>query len=191
MFPLLLKSLERLRASVEGVTAVEFAFVAPTLLLLMMGIMEVSLILYTQSIMEGAAYDASRRGKTGYTEANMTREQTILETLHQRTSALLDTNLITITSTAYNQFDQIGQPEPFTDSNGNGQRDAGENYTDVNGNGHYDTDMGAAGAGIASQIVVYTITYPWPIFTPLIGHFIGENGSINLSARAVIQNEPF
>ncbi|MBW7837723.1 MAG: hypothetical protein H3C28_13935 [Sphingomonadales bacterium] len=96
-----------------------------------------------------------------------------------------------MTSQTYQQFDQIGDPEPFIDANGNGERDEGENYTDVNGNGSYDTDMGASGLGNAGEVVVYTVSYPWRIITPLISQFFGANGVLNLSARTVVQNEPY
>lgn len=179
------------RLNSRGSTAVEFALIAPVLLMMMMGITEVSLIMYAQSIMEGATFSASRLGKTGYVAQGVSREATILDALQHRADALFDMSHVAITTTTYNQFDQIGQPEPFVDANGNSVRDADENYTDVNGNGQYDTDMGVAGMGNASQIVVYTVNYPWPIFTPLIGEFIGTDGAITLSARAVVQNEPF
>ncbi len=175
----------------NGVTAIEFALIAPILLLLIMAITEISMIMYAQSIMESAAFSASRTGKTGYIASNFSREQTILNELNHRASSLLDSSKITINTTTYGQFSEIGQPEPFVDVNGNGKRDAGENYTDVNGNGQYDNDMGISGAGGGSQVVVYTINYPWPVFTPLIGALIGVQDHINISARAVVQNEPF
>lgn len=170
---------------------IEFAMVAPVLFLFMMGIIEISLILYAQSVMEGAAFNASRTGKTGYIADSVTREETITGMLHQRAHSLMDVSKISIDSVVYNQFDQIGQAEPFTDVNGNGVRDMGENYTDVNGNGQYDEDMGLAGLGSASQIVVYTVNYPWRIYTPMIDQFLGDDGVYVISSRAVVQNEPY
>ncbi|MDG1286371.1 MAG: TadE/TadG family type IV pilus assembly protein [Rickettsiales bacterium] len=175
----------------RGVTAIEFAFVAPALLLLVTAILEVSLILFALSTLEGAAFMASRTGKTGYIATESTREETIRTILDQKMEALFDTQKITIQSLTYNQFDQIGEVEPFVDVNNNGVRDENENYTDVNGNGQYDLDMGMAGVGNTSQIVVYTINYPWPVTTPMMNQWIGENGIINLTARAITQNEPF
>ena len=175
----------------KGVTTIEFAFVAPALFLLVAAIMEVSLIFFALSTMEGAAYMASRAGKTGYIATESTREETILGILDQRMGALFDTEKITVETLTYNQFDQIGEGEPFIDVNGNSIREESENYTDVNGNGQYDLDMGIAGMGNASQIVVYVINYPWPIATPIMGQWFGEDGIINLTARAVTQNEPF
>lgn len=175
----------------DGVTAVEFALISPVLVLLVMGILEISLMLFAQTVMEGAAYTASRVGKTGYISTNATREETIIEMLNQRMRPLFNPANISFDTLTYNQFDQIGQAEPFVDVNGNGIRDDDENYSDVNGNGQYDDDMGASGVGSTSQIVVYVIEYAWPVTTPIMREWIGEDGTLNLSSRTIIQNEPF
>lgn len=183
--------LTKLRKSEEGVTAVEFALVAPMLLLIMMGIIETGLIMFTQNVMEGATFSASRLGKTGYTESGETREDLIIQQLTRRAGTLINASEIEINAVTYAQFDQIGDPEPFIDANHNGTRDSGENYTDSNGNGHYDEDMGIEGLGNAGEVVVYTVSYPWHIYTPMMSRFFGSDGTIDLTARTVVQNEPY
>jgi Flp pilus assembly pilin Flp len=185
------QSLTVLKQDERGVTAVEFALVGPILFFLMMAITEISLIIFAQSTMEGAAFTASRIGKTGYAETATTREETIRAALEKKMSNLFDPDRIVLETLSYNQFNQIGEPEPFVDVNGNGQRDENENYTDVNGNAQYDSDIGAAGVGRSSQIVIYDIHYDWPVLTPLMQPFIGENGILRLTTRAITQNEPF
>ncbi len=175
----------------EGVTAVEFALIAPVLLTMIMGIIETSLVMFAQNILEYSTFAASRLGKTGFSEDSAGREATILALLEDRAGTVLDTDRIAITTKSYARFDFVGDPEPFVDANSNGVRDAGENYTDVNGNGQYDTDMGSEGVGDAGEIVVYTVSYPWHITTPVIQNFLGTDGTLTLSARAVVQNEPF
>lgn len=175
----------------EGVAAVEFALIAPVALLLIMGIIETSLVMFAQNVLESATFAAARTGKTGFVETDATREATIRSVLEDRGGVVFDTSLIDITSLTYARFDQIGDPEPYIDANNNQMRDDGENFTDVNGNGLYDTDMGADGVGNAGEIVVYTVSYPWNIFTPMVQDFLAEDGVITLSSRMVIQNEPF
>lgn len=174
-----------------GATAVEFALIAPAMLWLVMGIIEVSLVLFAQTVLESAAFNASRTGRTGYVITDSTREQTIRAVLEKRASHLMDAQKLTVESSVYARFDQIGQPEPFTDANGNGIRDEGENFTDINGNGQYDEDMGVAGLGSAGEIVVYTLHYPWPITTPMIANLLGTGNHFDLTARAIVQNEPY
>mgnify|MGYP000330102841 CR=1 FL=1 len=52
-------------------------------------------------------------------------------------------------------------------------------------------DRGVSGQGAASNIVVYTSTYSWELFTPMISYVLGTNGKVILSARAVVKNEPY
>lgn len=187
----MLKKIRTLYRNEHGATAVEFALISPLLMFLMMAIVETSLVMFVQNVLENATFMAARLGKTGFSEDVGSREDAILTILNDRAGTVLDTSRVNITTRTYTRFDQVGDPEPFVDANNNGVRDTGENYTDVNGNGRYDTDMGAEGLGNAGEIVVYTVSYPWDIFTPMIQEFIGTDGVINLSARAVIQNEPF
>lgn len=186
-----LKFLRRFYRDRDGVTAIEFALIAPVLSFMIMGMVELSLIMFAQSVMDSAVLTASRLGKTGYEEGSgVTREETIMNALNARAGALLNVANVSISQLSYAQFDQIGDPEPFTDTNGNGIRDEGENYTDVNTNGQYDDDMGAESAGGAGEVVVYTVTYPWPIFTPLLSGFF-SGGGVTLTSRTVVLNEPY
>ena len=169
----------------------EFAFIAPVLLLMIMAIIEFSLIMLASSVMESATTVSARLGSTGYTTSGTSRSQTILNSIKAKAGTFIDTQKLTIQSKYYTQYSQINDPEPFTDSNHNGVRDSGEAFTDVNGNGQWDADMGLAGYGGAGDIVVYTVTYPWRILTPIVGRFIGKNGIYTITTHAVTKNEPF
>lgn len=173
----------------SGSTLIEFALIAPPLILLMFGAIEISQVMAVSNILESATNISSRLAKTGYTEEGVSREDLIRQEIEYRGAGLIDMTKIDIDSLVYDQFDQIGQPEPWNDANGDGVVDAGE-FTDINGNGQYDTDMGVAGVGAGDDVVVYTITYPWVIATPIISAFFGD-GTVEISAHAVVKNEPF
>lgn len=185
------RTLSSLIRRVDGVSAIEFALIAPTLLLLLFGIIEFSLIMMVQSVMEGATAAASRLGKTGYSANGLTREQTILQAITTRAGSLIAPASLTIQSKFYKQFDQINDPEPYTDSNHNGYYDAGEPFTDINGNAVWDADMGTSGYGSAGDVVVYTVSYPWIILTPVMGDIIGTHGVFTITTHAVVKNEPY
>jgi Flp pilus assembly protein TadG len=173
----------------SGVTTLEFASLVPVLLLLIMGIVEFSLIMFTMSAMESATNLTSRLGKTGYTEPNGSRSEQIIADIKERTADLLDPEKITISPMVYSTLTNVNQPEPYTDSNGNNAYNAGESYTDVNGNGEWDEDMGEAGLGEANDIVVYTVSYPWHVVTPIVSRLIGDPFTIQV--RTVVKNEPY
>lgn len=175
----------------EGVTAIEFAILAPVLFLLLFGIVEFAVIMLVTNIMENATSISSRLGKTGYVEATLSREETIRQSVINRAGNLIDPLNLTITSKYYEQFDQIGDAEPWNDVNHNGIAEVGE-YTDINGNGQYDADMGLAGYGNAEDIVVYTVRYPWHVLTPIMRELIGDaQGEFPITAHAVVKNEPY
>lgn len=188
-----LRGIRRFATNESGVTAIEFAILSPVLMLLIFGILEFSAIMLVNNIMESATAITSRLGKTGYADStdNLSRSDTILNSVKARTQGLVDPAHLSITAKSYAQFNEI-DPEPYIDANGNGQYDQGESYTDINGNGHYDADMGTAGYGGAGDIVVYTVSYPWPVMTPLLRTIIGDaNGDYIITARAVVKNEPY
>lgn len=181
----------RLWRARDGVTAIEFAVIAPVLLLLMFGIMEFAMIMLMTNVMESATAISSRTGKTGGNTDGLTRDQTILAAVQAKTYGLVDMNQLSISSKSYSQFDQINDPEPWTDDNHNGIAEVSE-YEDINMNGIWDSDMGRPGYGGADDIVVYTISYPWPIATPMLREFLGDaNGNYVITAHSVVKNEPY
>ena len=175
----------------RGATAVEFALIAPFYFLLIIGIMETSLVMFAQHVLECAASNAARTGKTGYIGTNVSQAQTIATTVSDLAGYIMDSSKISITAEAYKSMGAIGTGEPFVDANANGKWDVGENYTDTNGNGHYDSDIGVSGYGGSGDIVVYTISYPWPIMTPIMQPLLGKDGILTLQSRVVVKNEPY
>jgi hypothetical protein len=179
-----------LRSCERGVTAVEFALIAPVLLLLLCGIIEFSMITFVSTTLESATSITSRLGKTGYAAAGKTRQEHIMDTINHQTAGLLDPAKITITTRVYSDFSKVGQPEPcISPVNPPCSGTAGVHYVDANGNGQWDSDMGAAGLGNGGDVVVYTVNYPWPVLTPMAGAVIGN--TYNITARTVVRNEPF
>lgn len=181
----------RFLANEEGVTAIEFAIIAPTVMLLVFGIIEFAMIMMVYNVMEGATAISSRLGKTGYVDTGLTREQTILDAITQRAGSLINPAQLTLTSKFYRQYDQINDPEPFIDANSNGSYNSGEAFTDINGNGSWDADMGTSGYGSSGDVVVYTVTYPWSVATPIMRELIGTNGTYAIATHAVVKNEPY
>jgi Flp pilus assembly protein TadG len=148
----------------RGVTAVEFALLAPTFFLMLMGTVESCLMMGAQQLMENAAYNTSRLAKTGYTTSGQTQAQTVCQVMNtelQSYGALIDTANVTVTQSAYNNFA--------------GSAAGG----------------GVAGYGTQQQVVVYTVTYPWKLFTPMLSALIGTKGIVNLNSTIVVRNEPY
>jgi Flp pilus assembly protein TadG len=172
-----------------GKAAIEFAFIAPVFLAMIGAIMEFSGIMFIQALLEGSAREASRYGITGFTTPGVSREDQIMAIIADNTLGLIDLDELQMTTLVYENFGDVGQPEPFTDANDNDTYDAGEAFNDVNGNGAWDEDMGAAGLGGPGDVVVYRMSYDWDMMIPMFVPFFGE--SISLQANIAVRNEPF
>ena len=178
----------RLRTACSGASALEFGILAAPLTVLLVGFFELAIVAFISAALEGAALQASRFGTTGSDPAGASRAERVRNVIEARTLGILDPQELNIETLVYDEFANIGEPEPYTDANGNGQYDDGEAYTDVNGNGQWDNDMGAAGLGGPDAIVVYHVTYVWPPITPLMQPLLGR---IELSTTVPVRNEPF
>tara|TARA_R110000868_G_scaffold266660_1_gene525980 strand:+ start:19981 stop:20679 length:699 start_codon:yes stop_codon:yes gene_type:complete len=182
----------RLRQCRRGVTAIEFAVVAPAVFLTVAGVIELALVMFVSTLSEGGLREASRFSITGFIPPGMTREERILQILGEHTIGLVDMDEATVEYKVYPSFDDIGKPEPFTDNApANGSYDAGEAFQDINGNGQWDSDMGAAGLGGPGDIVLYTIEFDWELMTPLVSPFVGTNGKLTMKSSVAVKNEPF
>jgi TadE-like protein len=173
----------------SGQAMVEFAFVAPIFLGLVLAILEFSGIMFVQTLLEGGAREASRYGITGLQPDGVSRDDMILQIVGENSFGIIDMDDLEMETLVYDSFSAVGQPEPFTDQNGNDAYDSGEPFTDVNGNGSWDDDMGAAGLGGPGDVVVYRLSYDWAIMIPLFEPFFGDH--ITLRANIAVRNEPF
>ncbi len=175
----------------DGTTAVEFALIAPVLFFLTFAIIESGLAFAADIVLKNATADAARTGRTGFVPTGSSQDAAVKQTIRSQAGIFMDVDKLVITSLAYKGFGDLKKPEPFVDKNGNGRRDDGENFTDVNGNGKWDSDQGANGYGGTAQVVRYTVTYPWTFKTPGLREIVGNNGTVELQATAVVQNEPY
>jgi hypothetical protein len=179
----------RLRRACEGVAALEFALVFPAVLILVMGVIEVSMILFVSALMEGGLRDAARFGITGNIPTGKTREEAIIDIVNDRLMGFAHVTSGDVKMRVYKCLSEIGQPEPLTnDVNHNGKYDPGDSYTDINGNGQWDADMAASGAGGSGDVVVYQLSVNWHLLTPFLAPFFGEE--VPLGASIAVRNEP-
>ncbi len=184
------RRLRGLRCDDRGATAIEFSVVAMPVVFLMVGIIEFCLSMTVANSLEAATNMSSRLGKTGYVdeELALTQEQTLMAEVERRVGPLIDMNKLEITSESYNDFDSLTNPDILDDKNGDGDFDDPNEWTDVDHDGYQD---GAPGLGETGAIVVYRVTYPWKLMTPLLNHIVGDNGVLKLSAYSVVKNEPY
>jgi Flp pilus assembly protein TadG len=183
--------LARLVRGRRGVTAVEFALIAPVCVTLLCVFIDLSMVMFITNVMEGGLREASRYAITGSLEPGVTREDKIKQIVYDHSYNLIAQADIAVTYKVYGNFQSIGQPEPYTDTNSNGQHDAGEPFTDINNNGVWDSDQGKVGPGGPGDIVAYTVSYKWVLWTPLAAEIWGNGGAVTLTATVAVRNEPY
>lgn len=169
-----------------GVTAVEFAVVAPVMLLIICGLLNLSFQAYLQAILDGAVNDAARRSTL---EGNA-GDQTAVD-------ARVRQQLRTLLSSAAPQFERrnfvnvaaMSTPERHEENGTQAGRQNDECFFDVNGNGQYDTDMGRGGQGGANDFVQYKVTLAYPNFLPI--RLFGMSDRTTLTGTSVLRNQPY
>lgn len=182
------EALRALRRDQSGGAMVEAALGLPILLTAMVGVFEIANFYFVSASVENAVLHASRFGITGGAEDGVTREDQVREIIEEQTFGMVDMDTVEIETLVYQQFGDIGEPEPFTDDNDNDIYDEGEDYSDVNGNGQWDDDMAIAGLGGAGDIVLYRVNYE---ANSLTGFMDWAHRVLNIQATVAVRNEPF
>jgi len=153
----------------RGVAAIEFAIVVPALLWLLMGIIEFGIIFHLQSLSTYAANEAARRGKTGYDYG-------------------YDADVVTGDAARKVAIESAVRERLKPWMGGSTLNIDSQSYGTFN-------DLGAngvAGQGNGGELVLYTITYNRPMFTPLFSNILGDgDGRITIQSRVLVKNEDF
>lgn len=176
----------------RGATIVEFGFVAPVLILFLIGAFDVAHSLYLQAVLQGVVQKTARDSalESGGTD----EQQTALDNrVRQQVYALVNSANVTFTRRFYRSFDAAAaaQAESWTDTNKNGTCDAGEPYTDTNNNGTWDPDGADSGQGGAKDKTVYTVTVSYPRMLPLNRFIPSLSADQVFTAKTVLQNQPY
>ncbi len=168
-----------------GVTALEFALVAPVFLLLLMGTLNAGQMAYGAAALNGAVQTVARASTLqGAKAADLDTE------VEKAIQAILPGVEVTSQRKSYFDFADIDRPEKFTDTNGDGECNNGEAFDDLNGNGTWDADSTRTGNDGANDVVVttYTAVYDPTFAVPLISD---KDSKITLTATSIKKNQPF
>lgn len=181
------RSLATIGRAQDGVAAVEFAMLAPAMILLLSGTIEAAHFLMVQTTLEGAVSQAARENSVALTLDEDTRDAA----MRARIGAIMhyypvaDGEELEIETQVYQTFGG----EAFEDLNGNGQYDEGEIFVDRNKNGLRDEATSTGGRmGDVGDVVSYSVTYPVDPFFPFLRQVFGA--PLRLSSSTVARNEP-
>lgn len=188
------RRLRHLLCDRAGVTIVEFAIVAPVMLVLLGALLELGYVAFARSTLESAILDASRDARVAECpgQAAALIEQELVRRMSVIASHEGKPPVLTVRSYG-NDFGNVGTPEPFTDLDFNGSFDPGEAFVDVNGNGEWDADMGKTGDfGSFGEVVQFDARFDVASLFPFVAARINDNvGFYPIAAETVVRNEPF
>lgn len=177
----------RLLRDRQGATLLEFAFVAPVLISMIMAMLDLGHTLYVKSVLNGAVQKA---GRDSSLQTEATNANAIDQVVKNAVATVAPGVTFVITRKRYQDFSNIGSPEPFVDTNKNGTRDRGECFQDINGNGVWDTDSSQASQGSASDAAVYTVKISYTHLLPVASLF-GASNVQTMSSSTFIRNQPY
>jgi len=177
---------KRLRRDDSAVTILEFAMIAPVMLLLLLGLFDLGYRSYASSVLQGALHDAARMATVG----GYSMDQ-IDARVKTRLSNFATRSTVTTAAASYYEFSGVSQPEKIVgDTVPLNAYNPGDCFEDVNGNNAYDTDRGRSGTGNADDIVRYRVTITFPRVFPL-GTLMGWSNTQTLTSETVLRNQPY
>jgi Flp pilus assembly protein TadG len=156
----------------SGNVAIETAIVLPVFLMIFLGILELGIMMFVQSVLDGAARDAARLIRTGQAQANADPRSAFQTLLCNRMAAIVGCS-----SLVYN----VQNFANFSSMTFNTQRDQNGNLTNTV------FSPGSSGSYVAVQV-----TYNRQFATAYVGRYLGgPSQSAFLSATVVFKNEPY
>jgi Flp pilus assembly protein TadG len=167
-------ALRRLRRDRRGASAIEFALVAPMMVIGLIGPVEVSVMFFANQYLETATQESTRLIMTGQVKSTSMSKEAFKEILCAKTSRLFTCANLYVDAQAYTSYTSPTFPSPITN----------KKFVD---NTQFIT-------GKQGDIVVVRTFYAWPVF--LAGFFGYDQSNIEgskrlLSASAAVRNEPW
>lgn len=175
----------------RGVSAVEFALVAPMFVSVLMATFDLGFGVYTKAVLQGAVEEAARKASLENTQWADIENKVKGQILAVIPSSDPSTDIsFTLDPRVYEDYDDLILPEQFTDTNSNGSREAGECYMDRNNNRQYDTNVGIAGRGGAQDVISIKASVTYKRVFPLWA-MTGQSQNQLIEAYTYLRNQPF
>lgn len=181
------KLLNRLRREDRGATLIEFALVAPVMLVVIMGLLDMTYRIYANAILQGAVQKAGRMATLATNNVTqVTLDTAVKNAFKQVNSGVTDSSFV-ITRRNYANFTNADKMEPSTGPGG--VCAAGFTYVDLNNSNTYD-DGAQNGQGGAQDAVLYTVQVTYPTPFP-VSSLYGASRTPTIRATTILRNQPF
>lgn len=167
--------LQKFRRSEDGTTAVEFSLIAAPFIFMLVGLIEMSLMFASSSLLEGSTSTAARLIRTGAIQQSGGSQA-----LFQQELCDFADPLITCEDLQY----QVISVDTFEDA---------DNLPDANFDGDGNLTDQTFDPGGVSDVVLVRVVYHYDIATPMLQPFLTNNGdgTRTMISTIVLQTEPY
>lgn len=179
----------RLARDASGISALEFALVAPVLLAVIMGGFDLAYEAYVKSVVSGELIRAGR--ENSLERAASAPERAIIDERIRRAiqTVVPRARVQTPRRMSFASYTQVRSPaEP--DANNNGVCEAGETYQDLNRNGRWDSNSGTEDGSGAKDVLVYTITLDYDRLLP-VATIVGMSPVVHMAVSTNVRIQPY
>ncbi|ODP38650.1 TadE/TadG family type IV pilus assembly protein [Sphingomonas turrisvirgatae] len=175
------------RRDARGVSTIEFAILSPVLFLIICGGLEIGHTMYVQSVLTGqmqkAGRDLALEGS-----ANVDARIALQAGVTNAVKTLVAKPTITFVTKAYHDYRNVGRPEEYVDTNGNGICDNNEPYVDANNSGSWDKDASNKGPEGAKDVVLFEATVKYDRM--IVGPLFPFGKEVQLTSSTLLRNQP-
>ena len=161
-----------------GTTAVEFAFIAPPFLALIIAIFQMTMFLFAQQALQTAAVSAGRLILTGQVQkAGLTQGQFKTNDVCPLLAAMFTCSNVYVNVQTYADFCSASTSDPTLTFNGSGAV----------------TNTWAYSLGNPGQVMVLQLVYQWPIISGPLGSVLPNlgNGYAEMMGVTAFRVEPY
>lgn len=177
----------RLRRDRRGATLIEFAMVAPVMMFMIMGLLDLTYRIYVTAVFQGAVQKAARASTLATNNLSQTAVDAIVKDTFRQVNQTVKDSDFKFTRRNYQDFTNADKMEPAYGPGGV----CAHNYTylDVNNSNSYD-DGAQDGQGGAQDVVLYTANVTYPALFPL-SKLYGATSTPTITATTILRNQPF
>ncbi|MFN3451237.1 MAG: TadE/TadG family type IV pilus assembly protein [Sphingorhabdus sp.] len=177
----------------DGASIMEFGLIAPVVMVMMLGTLDIGHSYYVRATLDGAMQNAARSSSLEGS-ATLTAQELVDLRVKDSILTLAPDATITATRRYYKTFSEAAlaraetviEPTVGADL----QCDPGESFMDANDNGVWDADGGTDGQGGAKDIVIIKFRVSYPRLFPL-APMLGWPANVELESNSILANQPY
>nr|WP_315459286.1 pilus assembly protein [uncultured Sphingorhabdus sp.] len=184
---------KRLKNNQDGASIMEFGLIAPVVMVMMLGTMDIGHSYFVRATLDGAMQNAARSSSLEGS-ATLTAQELVDLRVEESILALAPNATITSTRRYYKTFSEAALARAETviepPAGADLKCDPGESFMDANDNGVWDADGGTDGQGGAKDIVIIKFKVSYPRLFPM-AKLLGLPANVELESNSILANQPY